>query len=153
MKTERPSYHNSEPMCLELAKVVANIVNYDYEEDDDLSEVCKILKRYAESDAYELAKELEDDLSVDMDFGIIEALDCMDVRGIKNRFIEEWVKAENITSFYKIGDTVTLPKSYKDGSGEITKIDTKQAIYYVHSPSQSATAAWIMKFEDVEPTK
>jgi len=108
-------------------------------------------------EAYKMARELDDNHHWEVSADLVSTLDAAIPLAYeaRDRLVEQWVKEENITPVFSVGDRVQVRGRAKF-SGEITKIDTRLAQYLVFCPekghvrSGSGTHGTFVNFEDAE---
>jgi len=132
---------------LKIAKEVFEAWEGDFKT-SDISEddIFNAIKDIRNSNGFEYAKHLESSYSAwKIDSTIVEALDGIqwslyDAQKAKEK---EWVRENNITPLYKVGDIV----SYKRGKNSIYEIDYEYAKYRINTDKENTKA--IVNFEDV----
>lgn len=148
MTQNRPTIRDLEDNdLLKIAKEVFEAWEGDFET-SDISEdhIFKSIKDIGNSNGFEYAKHLESSYSAwNIDSTIVEALDGIqwslyDAQKVKEK---EWVRENNITPLYKVGDIV----SYKRGKNSIHEIDYEYGKYKINTDKENTKA--VVNFEDV----
>ena len=134
----------------------------DYFDDLDDAKNCinVVLEKCNNTDGYYIARELDDEYCIEPDAKLVDFLDGIDsiVYSQYKKLEKQWVIDNDIKPKFNVGDTVKIisTKSNKLVNGEITKIDTDVAEYYIfisedgHVKQGQGTHATIKKFEDIE---
>lgn len=142
-------------MRKELAQIMGKMVfdwcNGDTELEQCIEDSEEVLKFNHDENGYTLAKEL-DDKGYSPDAMLVDELDCIsnEKSVIEKKYIEQWVKDNNLTLDIEIGTEVKyneLKDRYK--IGKVVKLYPETLEYGVRTPDQSETSHYIVKSEKV----
>lgn len=148
MTQNRPTIRDLEDdVLLKIANDLFEEYNRNFEDSDiDVDSIFHSIKDIGDKNGYTYAKHLEENYDAyDIDSIIVEALDSIscDLYRAQQKKEKEWVRENNITPLYKVGDIV----SYKRGKNSIHEIDYEYAKYRINTDKENTKA--IVNFEDV----
>jgi hypothetical protein len=92
--------------------------------EEDWPDIFKCISGAYHDDGYKLMRRLEDDCNVEGCFADADQLDGVSeiLRQHHDKVVQEWVKANNITVPYTVGQTVTFKHGGETLTGKITHI-------------------------------
>lgn len=156
----RPRTGDHETISAAATSILPEIIEWmgpDYDESKkaDIEEhLIEAMKDNPGLDGYDLAKFLDDRFRWECDAELVEILDsALSCAGsIRDRRIEEWVKANGIHPKLEIGRKIT--SFLFSGEGTITAIKENRACYVVKNdefekqhPDQPATSGFLVPYE------
>jgi len=154
----RPNKHDDD-IITAVAMAIAKRLNHggSGNEDDMAEGIAEAIKDNPGADGYELARKLDDNGWIEVDFSMCEELDGVfgEMMGIVREKTKEWVGANGIKPKNNLGDLVEITQGGRQYNGEIIQIYADQAEYVVNVPDLGhikdglGTHGCIIKFEDM----
>jgi hypothetical protein len=160
----RPKRTDDAVIAAAARNVVSQLIesspnDYNEKERDEYEADLRRALRYAPSDGYEIAKEL-DRLGWAVDAMLVEDLSGDPIDSALRDAVGHWVKTGGITPRFALGDKVRVTFTWFDKGthdGEIARIDEFQATYTVCIPAlghvppgKMGTQGRVLTFEEVE---
>jgi len=136
--TKRPSSHDEKIDTLIAEELLDDVIGWlkaSGDEDPDRDEVRKSLESAMdfEDDGYKIARQLDND-GWDVDAELVHILDNAFPNRIRihRDFVAKWVEENGIKPTFEVGQTVAFKERNKSHTGEITRINEKQAEYTIY---------------------
>lgn len=154
---ERPKQYDKEIIAAVVKKLAPEVLGWD--KGKDLAGVeeslTKVLNRNIGWEAFDLAKEFEEEHCCVGDarlVDVMEAADRLGYRELKAR-IKEWVIENDIKPEFKVGDMVSFTRHFKTMEGKINDIKKDTGEYIVNYNKASGYTSYggaVLGYEDVK---